>query len=64
MTRFNLLGIIQFGFLTRHNTSDALTEFLNMSYDAISQEGVVVLTALLDFSKAFKQLHIKFYYST
>ena len=38
INRFYLQNTNQFGFLTGQNTFDALTEFLDKTYDAIDQD--------------------------
>lgn len=46
--KFHILNSNQFGFLPDHNTSDALKEFLDIAYEALN-ENEVLLATFLDF---------------
>ena len=50
---FNLINTNEFGILAWQNTSDALTEFLDKTYDASQSEQGFTNNFFLDFSKAF-----------
>ena len=59
INRFKQLNNNQVWFLSGQNISEALTEILDETYDAINQNSVVV-TKYLEFSKAFDTVDREF----
>ena len=55
--KHNILNDNQFGFQKNKNTSDAILEFLDNSYDSLNDNNFL-MTIFLDFSKAFDTISL------